>query len=117
MEENKLNVVKYIKELIASFDMYLDNFPKKDIEIKHNLKNSSFEILKLIYIANSSRDVKKRVSYFEDAIGNIAMIDYYINMCYEKKIINSKRYIRFGGLLTQIVKCINGLKKVSLNVG
>ena len=48
MEENKLNVVKYIKELISSFDMYLDNFPKKDIEIKHNLKNSSFEILKLI---------------------------------------------------------------------
>ena len=33
-----------------------------------------------------------------------ADLDYLINKCYDKKIINSKKYLRFGNLLEKILR-------------
>lgn len=52
MKEEKFKVINFIRELIIYLDKYLDNFPKKDIEIKSQLRNSSYKMLELAYKAN-----------------------------------------------------------------
>lgn len=38
MKKEKFKVIDFIRELIVRIDKNLDNFPKKDIEIKNRLR-------------------------------------------------------------------------------
>ena len=42
MKEEKFKVINFIRELVIYIDKYLDNFPKKDIEIKNTIINLSY---------------------------------------------------------------------------
>ena len=52
MKEEKFKVIQFIRELILKIDKELDNFPKKDIEIKVRIRNASFDLLEIVYKAN-----------------------------------------------------------------
>lgn len=95
MKEN-FKIINLTKDLLDKFDKYLTNFPNKDIELKRNIYNSSYEMLKLLYECNSTIDLKLRVSLQDKIVSNIKFIDFMINRCYKNQIINQKRYIKFG---------------------
>lgn len=42
MKEEKFKVINFIRELVIYIDKYLDNFPKKDIEIKNRIRNYKY---------------------------------------------------------------------------
>ena len=44
-------------------------------------------------------------------IAKVKVIDFLLNMCYDKQIINSKRYVKFGTKLDDIIKYASGWKK------
>lgn len=113
MKEEKFKVIDFIRELIIYMDTHLQNFPKKDIEIKTKLKEESYELLEIAYKANLTSEDKK-IELIEDMIAKIKVIDFLLNMCYDKQIINNKRYIKFGVKLDDIIKYASGWKK-SLN--
>ena len=46
MREEKFKIINFIRELIINIDKNLDNFPKKDIELKNRLRNNSYDLLK-----------------------------------------------------------------------
>ncbi|MDO4392589.1 MAG: four helix bundle protein [Clostridium sp.] len=110
MKEEKFKVINYIRELIVYMDAHLNNFPKKDIEIKSKLKEQSYELLELAYKANLTSQ-EKRESLIEDIIAKVKLIDFLLNLCYDKEIINSKRYVKFGQKLDDIIKYATGWKK------
>ena len=56
-------------------------------------------MLKLTYEANTTCDNSKRIDLQDKIITDIKYLDYLINKCYDKKIINSKKYLRFGNSL------------------
>ena len=41
----------------------------------------------------------------------VKLIDFLLNLCYDKEIINSKRYVKFGQKLDDIIKYATGWKK------
>ena len=49
MQQEKFKVIGYIRNLINNVDKNLENFPKKDIEIKNRIRNSSYDLLELAY--------------------------------------------------------------------
>lgn len=102
MKEEKFKVINYIRELIVNIDKYLENFPKKDIEIKNRIKNTSYDILEEAYKSNILENNKKE--HIENIIAKIKIIDFLLNLCYDKQIINLKRYIKFGEKLDDILK-------------
>ena len=110
MKEEKFKVINFIRELIINIDKHLENFPKKDIEIKNRIKNISYDILELAYRVNTS-DNADRIELINIMIAKIKVVDFLINMCYDKKIINSKRYVKFGESLDNIIKYLVGWKK------
>lgn len=110
MKEEKFKVINYIRELVVNVDNNLENFPKKEIEIKNRIRNVSYDILELAYKINVSTDIN-RISYIDDIVAKIKLIDFLLNMCYDKQIINSKKYVKFGGKLDIILRYIVGWKK------
>lgn len=108
MKTEKLKILEMIKELINSIDKYLINFPNKEIELKRKIKESAYELLLITYEANTTIDTAKRIALQEKGIALIKLLDFMINQCYEKGIINGKKYFRFGESLENIIKYFNG---------
>ena len=111
MENEKFKVLNYIRKLLTYIDQNLDNFPKKDIELKNRIRNESYDLLYLSYKANTTDNIEKKIDLIESSVAKAKVIDFLINMCYDKQIINSKRYLKFGEALDDIVKYLVGWKK------
>lgn len=114
MKKEKFVVINCIRELIVNIDKYLINFPKKDIEIKQQINTISKEMLLLAYEANASENKEKRKDIQEKVISRLKYLDFLINLCYDKQIINGKRYLKFGESIDYILKYANGWRKSTI---
>ncbi len=115
MKEEKFKVINFIRKLVLNLDSLLDNFPKKDIEIKNRLRNNSYDLLELAYQANMTVDKEKREEILDLTLAKVKIIDFLVNLCYDKQIINSKKYVKFGDSLEDINKYLIGWKKSFLD--
>lgn len=113
MKQEKFQVINFIRELIIHIDNNLDNFPKKDIELKNRIRNNSYDLLEIAYKANNTEDQQEKIRLLEEIIAKIKVVDFLLNLCYDKKIINSKKYIKFGEKMDDILKYTIGWKKTS----
>ena len=116
MKEEKFKTSNLIKELIMSIDKYFVNFPNKERELKRTIKEVSNKLLLDCYIANASTNAEKRKNIQEDMVAEIKYLDFMINIVYEKQIINSKKYLKFGESLSYILKHINAWRNVGYGV-
>ena len=114
IKQEKFKVVNLIKELIVQIDEKLINFPKKEIELKHKIKETSYDLLLDMYKANNTSDLRYKIELQENCIAYIKFLDFMFNLCYEKEIINGKKYIKFGERLEMIVRYIVGWKNVTI---
>ena len=112
MKEEKFRVIQFSRELIITLENHLDNFPRKDMELKSRIKNVSYDILENLYIANTITDDEEKVSMLYHTIAKLKLLDCLLNLCYDKQIINSKRYIKFGEKMDDILKYISGWIKI-----
>ena len=117
MKEEKFKVINYIRNLLVVIDNELDNFPKKDIEIKNRIRNNSYDLLEIVYYANNIQDKLQKKNMLDQAIAKIKILDFLINLCYAKKIINTKKYIKFGNKMDEIIKYLIGWKNSLNNTG
>ena len=111
MQQEKFKVIGFIRDLINNVDKNLENFPKKDIEIKNRIRNASYDLLELAYEANTTEEITAKISIINKCIAKAKIIDFLVNLSYEKQIINNKRYIKFGESIDEIVKYLVGWKK------
>lgn len=108
MKEEKFKVINFIRKLVVNLDNLLDNFPKKDIELKNRIRENSYDLLELAYEANVSTDNERKKVIIEKAIAKVKIIDFLVNICYDKQIINSKKYVKFGNSIDDITKYLSG---------
>ena len=108
MKEEKFKVINFIRELIVYLDDFLDNFPKKDLELKNRIRVNSYDLLELSYEANYTTDKQYKKKLLYKGIAKIKIIDFLINICYNKQIINSKKYVKFGNRIEDINKYLIG---------
>ena len=108
MKEEKFKIIQYIRELILNIDNNLDNFPKKDIELKNRIRNSSYDLLEIAYEANTIREKDEKLNLLYKLIAKLKFVDFLINICYDKQIINNKRYLKFGEKIDDISKFTTG---------
>ena len=70
MKQEKFKIIQFIRELILHVDNQLENFPKKDIELKNRIRNLTYDLLELAYKANVTSDDNNKLSGVFDAILN-----------------------------------------------
>ena len=47
MKEEKFKVIQFIRDIIIDIDKEMDNFPKKDIELKNRIRSNTYDILEI----------------------------------------------------------------------
>ena len=114
MKEEKFKSIQFIRELIIYLDNMLEGFPKKDLEIKRTIREESYSMLKIVYLANITSELKFRRENLERVIVKVKLIDFLVNLAYDKKIINQKKYIKVGQKLDDISKYITGWIKATI---
>lgn len=104
MNKEKFKIIQFIRELIVHIDNNMDNFPKKDIELKNRIRNNSYDLLEIAYEANAVEDTKIKKELLIKCISKIKIIDFLLNLSYDKQIINEKKYLKFANKLDDIAK-------------
>lgn len=111
MKVEKFKITQYIRELILLIDKEMDNFPKKDIELKNRIRSNSYDILELAYIANTASDVEVKKDLILKIIAKLKLIDFLLNMSFDKAIITQKKYYKFGEKIDDISRFTTGWYK------
>ena len=76
MKNEKFKIIQFIRELILIIDKEMDNFPKKDIELKNRIRTNSYDILEIAYEANNSENIEKKKDLLQKMIAKIKIIDF-----------------------------------------
>lgn len=108
MKVEKFKIIQFVRELIVMIDNNMDNFPKKDIELKKRIRSNSFDILELVYEANTSSEIEYKKKLLLRALAKVKIVDFLLNLSYDKKIITEKKYYKFGNKMDDIIKYLNG---------
>ena len=108
MKIEKFKVIELTRNLILSIEKDLDNFPKKDIEIKRRIRKNSYDLLELEYEANETKDIDYKKQLLYKIKAKIKVIDFLLNLSYDKKLINEKKYIKLGNIMEDIIKYVSG---------
>lgn len=108
MREEKFKILQFIRELLIMIDKSMDNFPKKDIELKNKIRENSYDLLELAYEANTETDIEYKKRLLNKTIAKVKIIDFLLNLSYDKEIITAKKYYKFGNKLDDIIKYITG---------
>ena len=104
---SELLVISNIKKTILYFDNILINFPRKDYILKNKIELILYDLLEDIYMANYLFK-NERINKLFICLTKIKMLDFYINICFKKKIISYKKFINLCSILNNIVKLIYG---------
>ena len=114
MKIEKFKIIQFIRELLLMIDKSMDNFPKKDIELKNRIRENSYDLLELSYEANTAIDVEYKKVLLLKMIAKIKVIDFLLNFSHDKNIITAKKYYKFGNKIDDIIKYTNGwLKQIN----
>ena len=92
MKTERFKIIQFIRELIIMIDKQMDNFPKKDIEIKNRIRSNSYDILEIAYEANVEQDLIRKKVLLNKIVATIKILDFLLNMSYDKEIITAKKY-------------------------
>jgi len=68
-------------------------------------------LLEFAYEANTVEEKLNKIMLIEKCIAKLKIIDFLVNLSYDKQIINSKKYLKFGTAIDEIVKYLVGWKK------
>ena len=108
MKNEKFKVIQFIRELIIMIDKQMDNFHKKDIEIKNRIRSNSYDILEIVYEANIEQNLSRKKALLNKVVAKIKIVDFLLNMSYDKEIITAKKYYKFGEKMDDITKYVIG---------
>lgn len=94
MKEEKFKVLQFIRDLLVTIDKEMDNFPKKDIELKNRIRTNTYDLLEIAYEANNCQEVEYKKRLLNKALSKVKVIDFLLNLSFDKQIINQKKYYK-----------------------
>jgi hypothetical protein len=99
---SELLIITNIKKTYIYFDKLLINYPIKELEIKQKIKELIYSLLEFAYKANNEEKNIKRVCFQKEMITKLKLLDFMINVSYEKQTITKKQMLSVGKHLTNI---------------
>ncbi len=99
-DKEKFKVINEMKKFIDFINEILVNYPRKSYVLKDKIESTSYDILELIYISNLIDD---RLDKQKEVLAKISMLDYFLEISYDKKYISLKKLTQ-GTKLLEIVR-------------
>ena len=108
MKPEKFKVVDYIREFIKSLSFNLENFPKKEYELKERIKKNSYDILEIAYEANTTEAIELKINLINKMLAKLKLIDFLLDMAVEFNLLPNKKYLKMANSLADIEKYSRG---------
>lgn len=102
---DRFNVINEIKRFVEYTDEILVNYPKKSYVLKDQIEKTSYDILELVYYTNIIPD---RLDYQKKIIAKLSMLDYYLELSYNKRYISLKKMNQGSRMIETIRKLMYG---------
>lgn len=116
MENNQdFKLLSNLEKTINYINKELLNYPKYDVVLRNQIEITMYNLVELIHsyrITTSNRIKEKNLN---DFIIKLSMLDYYIRVSYEKKIINSHKLVVITNFLIEIRKIAYGVIRSEKN--
>lgn len=100
MKDNLL-IITRLKKTVTYLDKLLENFNRNENVLRDNIKKTMYQLLEDSYSANIYNKEEK-INYQKQMLVHIKMLDFYIQLSYNKKMISSKQYTMIGNHLLDI---------------
>ena len=111
MKNEKFKVLEFIRQLILTIDKELDNFPKKDIELKNRIRMSSYDLLEIAYEANTTENLEIKKQQLVKMVSKVKIIDFLLNLSLDKALITQKKYFKLLARMDDVSKYTIGWLK------
>lgn len=108
MNNDRFKVINNIKLFIKYVDNIIVNYPRCSFNLKNRLENTCYDVLELLFLANIIKDGQL---YQRQIISKINMLDFYLELSYDKKYISLKALNKGIRQLDTISKMILGWAK------
>lgn len=115
-KKSTLAVMTKTRELTTYVFDACEKAPRKyRFSLCMKVQNYCLDALENIYLANSEKDLGKRISYQEKAKVNIAMLDYFFNLAYELQCFTFHQYevvsLKVAETLKLMIAWLNSTKR------
>ncbi len=92
-------LLKYIEQFIFS------SFPKTDLGLKFKIESNMYDMIENTIRSNINvGNIKNK--YQKEILINIALLDFYFGVIFEKKIIIKKRFLTCIRMLSEIERMV-----------
>ena len=89
MNQERFNVINNIKSFIKYLDKILVNYPRTSFNLQKRIEDTSYDLLELVYLTNI---ISNRLDNQKVIISKISMLDYYLEISYDRKYISFKKF-------------------------
>ena len=96
--------IQYIQKL-------LQNYPKKEYILKGNIEKNTYSLIELIFSYQINHTERIRQKYLKDFLIQLSMLNFYMEISFNKKYISTRQYEVIGKFLIEIRKITYGILK------
>lgn len=104
MKTEKFKIIDFIRIFIKAVSVNLDNFPKKEIELKDRIKKNSYDLLEIAYEANSTENLILKGNLINKMLAKEKVIDFLLDYSVEMELLTNKKYLKLANRLGDIEK-------------
>lgn len=98
-----------LEKTINYINKELFNYPKYDVVLRNNIESTMYNLVELIHSYRITTNNRIKEKNLNDFIIKLSMLDYYIRISYEKRIINSHKLVVITNFLIEIRKIVYGV--------
>ena len=102
----ELIVISKLKKTIIYINKILVNYSKNSV-LKNKIEVLLYDLLENMYYSNYLKGID-RINNLYLCLVKIKMLDFYLKLSLENKIISYKRFINLCSYLNEIVKMVYG---------
>ena len=102
-------ILSKCERLIHYYHKLLVNYPGKEIVLKQNIQRTLYELVEYIYSYSINQVIRVKEKYLKDLIIELSMLNYYIELSYERKFISKHQRDVVGRYLIEIRKMVFGV--------
>lgn len=96
--KDTLLIITKIKKTIIRLDKVVENFSRNEMVLRNNIKTTMYSLLEECYMANILK-IPEREYYQKKVLVKLKMLDFYINVAYEKQLLSQKQFVSIGNHL------------------
>lgn len=116
MQNNEgFKLLSNLEKTITYINKELLNYPKYEVILRNHIEATMYTLVELIHSYRITTNKQTKEKNLNDFIIKLSMLDYYMRVSYEKKIINSHKLTVIINYLIEIRKLAYGVIRSEKN--